>query len=167
MEDVDAMTQRQRVSPGSGRGKPATHRVLAQVLRNLEDQADLVALDLERVENGGQRALLKADVDDGTNDGHNLALHLGVRRKAGCVGGGGRTRRGVVSTKARGGQRWNAAPARSRTGRVVPGSLFPFSLQIGDVATYSQGQRGPRGRPPSARAWRDAPRGASPEPEHG
>ncbi len=54
------------------------HRVLSQVLGNLQDQPGLAASDVEGVEDLGQ-SLVELDVDDGTDDGENLAIvHLGL-----------------------------------------------------------------------------------------
>ena len=47
--------------------------VLTEMLGNLEDEAGIVVLDLKGVEDGGQAAVLKLDIDDGTNDRHNAA----------------------------------------------------------------------------------------------
>lgn len=71
-----------------------TYRVLAKVLSDLEDQADLVALHLEGVEDRGQRTLLKRNVDDGTDDRHNLALNLDVRGESGCTKAADKGRKG-------------------------------------------------------------------------
>ena len=54
-------------------------RVLAQVLSDLEDEADLVVLDFETGENGGQLAAGELHVHDGTNhlDGEEDGRGLG------------------------------------------------------------------------------------------
>uniref|UniRef100_A0A182XR80 Prokaryotic-type class I peptide chain release factors domain-containing protein n=1 Tax=Anopheles quadriannulatus TaxID=34691 RepID=A0A182XR80_ANOQN len=52
------------------------HRVLTQMLRNLQHQSGAAALHLQRVQNRGQ-LLVELHVHDGTDDGHYLTLRSG------------------------------------------------------------------------------------------
>ena len=51
------------------------------MLRNLEHEARAVVLDLERVQDGGE-AIVELHVDDGTDDGADLADTLLGRRRS-------------------------------------------------------------------------------------
>ena len=90
--------------------KHTTHRVLAHVLGDLQDEADLVALHLQGRVDGGQLALLELDVDDGADD-------LSLERERGRRGRGtarGRHERGEWGGEgAAGGQGARAHPSAS------------------------------------------------------
>lgn len=56
-----------------------TDRVLSKVRSDLEDEtATVEVLDLERVQDGGERVGIELDVDDGTNDGLDDTGCLGL-----------------------------------------------------------------------------------------
>ena len=69
------------------------HRRLAKVLRHLQHKADLVALDLEGVEDGGQ-VVVELDVHDGTDHLRHLA-GLGRHGGRGGVGGACKSKKGA------------------------------------------------------------------------
>ena len=60
------------------------HRVLAEVLRHLEHEPDVVVLDLERVEDRGQ-VVVELHVDDGADDLRHLARRRRHRPRAGMA----------------------------------------------------------------------------------
>ena len=72
------------------------HGALAQVLRHLEHQPDVVVLHLKRVEDGGQVAALELDVHDGTDHLGDLAVDTarGLHQGRRCAGGNGGLRQG-------------------------------------------------------------------------
>lgn len=101
-----------------GDGSTETHGVLSQMLGNLQHQPDVVVLHLQGVEDGRQLAV-KLDVDDGTNDRHNLA--------GGDGGGGHGTRcsareRHTEATRVGEGGR-ECEPERTERGCGVEASL--------------------------------------------
>ena len=85
--------------------------VLAKVLRDFEDEADGVVLDLEGVEDRRQ-GVVELDVDDGTDDGNDLAIAKGGR--------GGQGTRHCNSEARNGGA---VGQLQQRRGRTFPPAL--------------------------------------------
>eukprot|EP00967_Tisochrysis_lutea_P158178 scaffold322628_cov30-Tisochrysis_lutea.AAC.3 len=70
--------------------------VLAQVLRHLEHEADLVPGHLKCIEDGGQVAMLELHIDNGTDDLRHLTGVLVARRDRRIGGCGGKRARGGI-----------------------------------------------------------------------
>mmetsp|Transcript_24711 Transcript_24711/g.57287 ORF Transcript_24711/g.57287 Transcript_24711/m.57287 type:complete len:238 (-) Transcript_24711:64-777(-) len=103
----DGLAARQ---PLGGVHSDGAHGVLTKVLSNLEHEADLVALNLQSVQDGGE-VVIELDVNDSADNLGDLALDarcLGVRAGLGPPGGGGLEpthRRGDVGSGHAGGPR--------------------------------------------------------------
>jgi hypothetical protein len=85
LQVLDPLATLETLSGIHGNG---TAHTATKVLGNLKDELDVVVLDLESAENGREGILGELDVDDGTDDLHDLAVGIhGLGLGLGLAGG--------------------------------------------------------------------------------